>query len=378
MNLSEIRERINGLDDQLSTLLTERMRLALDVARYKKENNLPVLDRSREREILGEITERGGEEFEEYLKVLFSVLFDMSKSYQIRHLTGEGELAKKLEEARKNTPELFPKKAVVACQGIEGAYSQQAAERLFSIPKIVYFKSFEGVFQAVREGLCRYGILPIENSVHGSVLPVYDLMRDCRFHIVRSLKMSISHSLLAKEGTVLSDVKEILSHEQAIGQCSRFIEKSGATATAVENTAVAAKAVADSPRKDLAAIASKNCAELYGLRVLADSIENNGNNFTRFICISRDLEVYPGANRISLVLNLPHRPGMLYSTIARFAALGLNLTKLESRPIPGKDFEFMFYFDLDASVWSDELVRLLSHFEKTLDQFTFLGCYGEV
>ena len=378
MNLSEIRERINGLDDQLSTLLTERMRLALDVARYKKENNLPVLDRSREREILGEITERGGEEFEEYLKVLFSVLFDMSKSYQIRHLTGDGELAKKLEEARKNTPELFPKKAVVACQGIEGAYSQQAAERLFSIPKIVYFKSFEGVFQAVREGLCRYGILPIENSVHGSVLPVYDLMRDCRFHIVRSLKMSISHTLLAKEGTSLADVKEILSHEQAIGQCSRFIEKSGATATAVENTAIAAKMVADSPRTDLAAIASKNCAELYGLRVLADSIENNGNNFTRFICISRDLELYPGANRISLVLNLPHRPGMLYSTIARFAALGLNLTKLESRPIPGKDFEFMFYFDLDASVWSDELVRLLSHFEKTLDQFTFLGCYGEI
>lgn len=377
MDIGQIRNRINELDDQLSALLTERMRLSLDVARHKKENHLPALDRCREREILIGITERGGEEFEEYLKVLFSVLFDMSKSYQIRHLTGDGALAARIAQAREKTPVLFPKKAVVACQGIEGAYSQQAVERLFSIPKIIYFKSFEGVFQAVRQGLCRYGILPIENSVHGSVLPVYDLMRDCRFHIVRSLKMSISHSLLAKEGTRIADVHEILTHEQAIGQCSRYIEELGVTATPIENTAVAAKAVADSPRLDLAAIASKNCAELYGLRVLADAIENNGNNFTRFICISRDMEIYPGANRISLVLNLPHRPGMLYSTIARFAALGLNLTKLESRPIPGKDFEFMFYFDLDATVCSDELIHLLSHFEKTLDQFTFLGCYGE-
>ena len=377
MNLGEIRERINGLDDQLSALLTERMRLSLDVARYKKENNLPVLDRSREREILTDITERAGEEYEEYLKVLFSVLFDMSKSYQIRQLTGDGALAARIAEARAKTPTLFPKKAVVACQGIEGAYSQQAAERLFSLPKIIYFKSFEGVFQAVQQGLCRYGMLPIENSVHGSVLPVYDLMRDHRFYIVRGLKMSISHSLLAKEGTEISDIREILTHEQAIGQCSQYIERLGVTATPVANTAVAAKAVADSPQNDRAAIASKKCAELYGLRVLADGVENNGNNFTRFICIAREMEIYPGANRISLVLNLPHRPGMLYSTIARFAALGLNLTKLESRPIPGRDFEFMFYFDLDATVCSDELIRLLSHFEKTLDQFTFLGCYSD-
>jgi len=247
------------------------------------------------------------------------------------------------------------------------------------LPNILYFRHFEGVFQAVQNGLCRYGILPIENSSYGSVTMVYDLMKKYDFHIAKSLKMLISHSLLAKPDTRMDMIKEIVSHEQAIGQCSEFLRgHKDIKITVCENTAIAAQMVANSDRTDIAAISSKNCADLYGLTVLNDSIQNSEINYTRFICISKELEIYPGADKISLMLTLPHRPGSLYTTIAKFAALGLNLTKLESRPIPGKDFEFMFYFDFDASIYSDEVIRLLCDLEAGPDQFEFLGSYSEI
>ncbi|MDO5553023.1 MAG: prephenate dehydratase domain-containing protein [Planctomycetia bacterium] len=378
MSLEEIRDRISSLDEQIVNLVVDRMKLATEVAKYKKENGIPVLNRTREREIMTRVTSQAGEDFEEYAKILFSILFDLSKSYQIRLLTGEGKLATEISNALETTPQLFPSKAVVACQGIDGAYSQQACDKLFSIPEIIYCRHFEGVFQAVDSGLCRYGILPIENSMYGSVRSVYDLMKDYHFHIARSVRLCVSHTLLAREQVDISQIKEIISHEHGIGQCSEFLRKhKEIKVTLCENTALAAKYVADSNRNDIAAISSRNCAELYGLRVLSDDVQNNANNYTRFICISKNLEIYPGANRISLMMTLPHRPGALYSLIARFAALGLNLTKLESRPIAGKDFEFMFYFDMDASVCSRDVIKLLSRFEYGPGQFEFLGCYTE-
>jgi len=379
MDLNNIRTDISNIDEQMVNLIVRRMQLVLEVAKYKQENHLPVLDKSRERDILNRVTGIGEEGFEEYLKTLFSVLFDMSRSYQIRVLTPEGPLTDKIERAVRETPLMFPPKAVVACQGVEGAYSQMACDKMFSLPNIIYCRHFEGVFQAVESGLCQYGILPIENSSWGSVRAVYDLMKEYRFYIVRSAKLCLSHTLLTRERVKLSDIHEIVSHEQALAQCSEFLKQNPQIKISVcENTAVAAKMIAESPRNDIAAISSKNCAELYGLKILSDSIQNNANNYTRFICISKNLEIYPGSNKISLMLSLPHRPGALYSTIARFAALGLNLTKLESRPIPGRDFEFMFYFDMDASVYSKELLKLLSKFEQGTDPFVFLGCYTEI
>ncbi len=242
----------------------------------------------------------------------------------------------------------------------------------------MYFNSFEGVFNAVEKGLCQYGILPIENSSYGSVGTVYDLMRNYNFHIVKSIRLRINHSLLAKPGTKLKDVKEIFSHEQAIGQCGEFLKTlKDVKITICENTARAAKMVAESERDDVAAICSRDCMELYGLESLNNNIQVSDNNYTRFICISKNLEIYPGANKISLMLTLPHRPSSLYHMIAKFAALGVNLTKLESRPVPGSDFEFMFYFDMEASVYSPELVNLLGQLENQPELFVFLGSYSE-
>ena len=262
---------------------------------------------------------------------------------------------------------------------MEGAYSEQACEKLFKRPNTFFFSSFEAVFSAIEKGLCRYGVLPLENSTAGSVNAVYDLMMRHNFRIVRSVRIKIDHNLLANPGAKIENIREIYSHEQAISQCAKFLDAMpGVKITACENTAAAAEAVAKSERTDVAAISSYNCVELYGLERLAADIQDRSNNYTRFICISKKLEIYPGADKTSLMLVLPHRPGALYQILGRFYALGMNLIKLESRPLPDREFEFMFYFDLETSVYSDEFIRLVDDLDAICEEFQYLGSYSEV
>ena len=379
MELEKARNEINGVDEQLVALFKERMALSKEIAAVKKESGRPVFDRSRERDILNHVSDLAGKEFESYIRVLYNTLFDVSRSYQHQLIGAKSGLRNAICKALSETNPVFPGRAVVACQGVEGAYSQNACDKLFTLPNIMYFNSFQGVFQAVEKGLCQYGILPIENSTAGSVNEVYDLMKKHHFCIVRSIKLRIDHSLLAKKGTKLSDITEIYSHQQAIDQCSEFLKSlKNVKITVCENTAVAARLVAESGRGDVAAISSKNCAELYSLSQLSNEIQNSDNNYTRFICISKGLEIYPGADKISMMFSIAHKPGALYNVVSRFSALGLNLTKLESRPMPGKDFEFMFYFDLNASIYEEKVLNLLAEFDEAFDQFTFLGAYLEV
>lgn len=379
MDIQELRRQINIIDEQLVQNFDARMKVALEIAKYKKQNGLPVFDPARERAVLDKQTAAVSEDMAMYVKLLYNTLFDLSRSYQQRYITQGSEITNHIAKAIENTSSLFPKKAVVACQGVEGAYSQQACDKLFDLPNIVYFKRFEGVFQAIESGLCEYGVLPIENSSHGSVTEVYDLMRKHRFYIVRATRLKINHRLLAKPGVQLEDIREIFSHEQAIGQCSQFLKTlKDVKITVCENTAMAAQMVSKSERRDVAAISAPVCAALYGLRVVSSDICNSDSNFTRFICIAKQLEIYPGANKISLMLNVQHKPGALYNMIAKFSALGLNLTKLESRPLAGTDFEFMFYFDLDASVYDEAALQLLSELDAGPETFTYLGSYSEI
>ena len=380
MKLDELRKEIDGIDRELVSLFIKRMNCAAEVAEYKKENSLPILDASRERALLNKISDLSGEDFEEYTRTLYSTILDLSKSYQYKTMDETSALYKDITEALESTPKLFPERATVACQGVEGAYSQIAAERLFRAPDIMFLSSWEKVFSAIEAGLCRYGVIPIENSTSGSVKRVYDLMISKNFKIVRTVRIKINHSLLAKKGTRLSDIKEIFSHEQAISQCASFLATLGPDVkiTKVENTAKAAQMVAESTRCDVASLSSQSCAELYSLNTLVSSVQDNGNNHTRFICITNKLEVYPGAERTTLMIVAPHKPGALYRILSRFNALGINLLKLESRPIPDRDFEFMFYFDLEAPVYSDRFAQLLSELERECDEFTYLGSYLEV
>ena len=379
MNLEELRLKIDDVDDKLVELIEDRMDVAAEIAEFKKQSGTPVLNSKREREKLADVVSKTRDDLKGYMKSLYSLMFDLSRSYQKKLIGNNTELYGSIKQAIEETPKVFPANATVACQGVEGAYSQIACERMFKTPSIIYMNNFEGVFNAINKGLCEYGILPIENSTAGSVKQVYDLMVSHSFYIVKTVRVKIDHNLLAKRGTKLSDIKEIVSHEQAINQCSEFLKKlEGVKITCVANTALASKMVAESDRSDLAALSSHNCAELYGLNCIEASVQDKGNNYTRFICISKKPEIYPGADRTSIMAVLPHKPGSLYRVLSRFYTLGIDLIKLESRPIPDRDFEFMFYFDFQTSVYSDEFVQLICELEDVCEEFKYLGSYSEV
>ena len=379
MEIKELRNQIDKIDEQLVELFKQRMGVSARVTEYKREHNMPVLDATRERELLARISTLAGEDMEEYARVLYATILDLSRSYQHKNLCSESVTSREVSAALENTSKLFPTKALVACQGVEGAYSQIAAEKLFRAANIVYFNNFEGVFSAIEKGMCKYGVLPLENSTAGSVNNIYDLMIGHNFKIVRSVRLKIDHNLLAKRGTSLSDIKEIFSHEQAIHQSEKFLKTlPGVKVTVCANTAMAAKMVSESDRTDVAALSSRYCAEQYGLDIIESAVQDNANNYTRFICISKDTEIYPGSDRTSVMMVISHKPGSLYRVLSRFFAIGINLTKLESRPIPNRDFEFMFYFDIDASVYSPQLPMLFAELETSCEEFRYLGTYSEI
>ena len=378
MSISEERNQLDQLDEQLVKTFVNRMEKVAAIAEEKKKENAAIKDPAREREVLHHVTGYGPPELETYIKTLYQTVFSLSRTYQKSLHSQKSPLEKKIREAMLGAGTGLPRKAVVACQGVEGSYSQLAATRLFSIPSILYFNQFENVFQAVNKGLCQYGVLPIENSTSGSVPQVYDLMKEYDFHIVKGLRLKVQHHLFAKPGTSLGDIREIWSHPQALDQCSAFLKAlPGVEVKVCENTALAAKMVAESGQEGWAAIASSHCGSLYGLIPLKKGVENHGNNYTRFICISKSLEIFGDGDKISLMLSVPHEPGALFDLLSKFAALGINVSKIESRPIPGTDFEFMFYFDLEASQGEESVLHLMGDLEQTLENFQFLGWYGE-
>ncbi|MBE7035351.1 MAG: chorismate mutase [Ruminococcaceae bacterium] len=381
MDIQESRSKIDAIDKELVKLFCERMEVVKEVAAYKKENGVPVFDRERERTLLDSIEEMAGEDYGDMTRRLYGSLLELSRMFQSKMLFGQSHLSEAIERAIEETPALFPEKAIVACQGVEGAHSAHACEKIFEKPSIMYLKSFEAVFQAVSNGLCQYGVVPLENSSAGSVNQIYSLMSQYNFNIVRSTKMHIEHSLVANEGATIDSILEVYSHPQAISQCSDFLSGLSKNVKIIpcDNTALAAKKVADSKSKSIAAICSADCSNQYGLEILQNKVQNSANNYTRFICFSKKLEIYPGADKTSLLLKVPHRAGALYNIMAIFYAFGINILKLESRPIPESDFEFMFYFDLDVPVYSNKLTLAIDQLVQSLGtkQIKYLGSYRE-
>lgn len=379
MNIEDLRKKIDGIDSEMCRLFAERMQVVTDIARYKKENNMVVYHPSRARAVLQNISKQLGPEFEGYGRSLYRTIFDLSESYQTRMLSEGEEFFKNIKEVTSKPPMPFPKRASVACAGCEGAYAHLAAERLFDLPEMIYVNNFDSVFRAVSSGLCEYGILPIENSLAGSVNAIYDLLGEYNVSIARSVRLKVDHSLLTQPGAKLEDIKEIYSHQQAISQCSEFLSNlKDVRVIAVENTAEAARMVAKSGDKSKASISSRLCAELYQLQTLKNAIQNRDNNYTRFICIAKQPQMYSGANRTSIMMVIPHRPGTLFHILSRFNATGVNLVKLESRQIPEREFEYRFYFDIEASVYSTEFQSLMCELNNCGEQFKYFGTYAEI
>lgn len=378
-DLSEIRKRIDAIDTQICDLFSQRMQCTHEVAEYKRANNKPVLDRGRERAKLADVASKVPEPLRDYSQVLFNLIMEISRAQQSAENNQDPPLAGQIARAVSDTPALFPQSAFVACQGVEGAYSQHAADRLFKHATISYFEEFEGVFRAVDQGFCKYGVLPVENSTAGTVNQVYDLMMRHKFSIVRSVRIKVDHNLLALPGAKLEGIRDIYSHQQAINQSRQFLDSlPNVTVHVAENTAAAAKMVAESGRTDVAALSSRSCAELYNLVALARNVQDSDANYTRFACIAKDLEIYPGADRTSLMVVTKNDPGSLYKVLARFYALDINLVKLESRPIPNSDFDFMFYFDVECPVAAPEFASLIASLDDVCEEYRYLGSYSEL
>lgn len=378
MDIREIRSRIDEINGEMLELFIKRMELSEEVAKYKNEHSLPILNRAREREVLADVMAKAGDK-DTYAYQLFQTLFELSKARQSELYSAPTPVREKVEKAIAAAEEVFPRKGSVACQGVEGANSQAACDKLLPMGNIMYVKTFEAVFDAVGSGLCKYGVLPIENSSNGSVRAVYELLQRKQFSIVRSTNLCIRHELLAKPGAKLEDVKEIYSHEQAIGQCSKFLASlSGVKVIPCENTAAAAKKVSETQGNTAAAIASHSCTELYGLTSLREDIQDSDNNYTRFICIEKNPVIYAGSNRISLIIACDNKPGALNSILSKLSAHGINMSKLESCPVTGRNFEFVFFLELDACVSEPGVLPMLEELERECASFIFLGNYAVV
>lgn len=299
MDLSEYRTKIDEIDRQLVSLFAERMATAADIAAYKKAHHLPVLDAARERQKLRQIAELAPAALQNETQTLYRLLFALSRSYQSRLLGPVSSLPAEIEKAISDTPQLFPTRAAIACQGVEGAYSQLACERLFRTAEISCFPDLDAVFAAVDEGLCRYAVVPLESSA------VCDLMMRCNFRIVRSVRLRS-------------------------GRCP--------TSAVGEESSESAQ----------------------------------GGNSTRFLCISKQLEIYPGADRTSLMMTLPREPGALADVLSCLSALGISLGRLESRAA------CTFYFELEAPVSSPQFLQCMGELGKISEGCSYLGSYSEV
>lgn len=375
MDLIELRKQIDEIDEQLIPLLLKRMEVSKGVAEYKAARGIPVLNEQREQQILENVAEKCGEQGEA-IKTVFSAAMDASRELQHKIIGGGKELRDSIENAV-HGEKLTANGKPIACQGVDGAYSGKAGAALFPDSPINYYKQFEDVFEAVNQNKARFGIIPVENSTAGSVHESYDLIMKYRFYVVGAYDLKINHCLCAKPGTNYEDIENVYSHPQALSQCNVFLKNFDFTGITFTNTAAAAKYVSESEKNNIAAICSESAAKKYGLKIIKKGIQNVSNNTTRFIVISKELVIDDDAQKISLIFSAPHRTGSLYRVLGRFSMTGLNLTKLESRPVANGKFDYYFYVDILGSVQDTKTLDLLCALYDELPEFTFLGNYHE-
>ena len=374
MDLLELRNEIDKIDSELIPLLLKRMSISEKVAQYKVERGIPVLNEEREQEILNNVAAKCGEQGET-IKTVFSATMDASRALQHKIIGGGKEL-RELVEKSQIEGKLTANGAPVACQGVDGAYSGITANTLFPDSPVKYYKQFEDVFEAVNKGEAIYGVIPVENSTAGSVHESYDLIMKYRFYVVGAYDLKIEHCLCAKEGTAYENITNVYSHPQALSQCGNFLKNFDFTGINFSNTAAAAEYVANSSKRDIGVICSEFAAKKYGLKILKRNVQNN-NNRTRFIVISKKLVISSDANKISLIFSIADKTGSLYRVLGRFSMAGLNLTKLESRPIENENFNYHFYVDVSGSVKQQSALDLMCALYDELPEFEFLGNFNE-
>ena len=370
MDLGEIRKEIDSIDSELLKLFLKRMALATDVAKYKAANNMVVFQRDREKFIIDNVKQNTPEDLRNSAAFLFMNIMDISKCSQINEITPDEPIAHRGEV--KSRPSC-------AVQGTTGAYGHTAYLQLFGEGNVSFYASFAEVFEAVENGDVDYGVLPIENSTAGEVPASRELLEKHNVYINRTTTVECAHVLAAKKGVKEEGIRILFGHEQAIRQCGGYIEsRSGLTVIPYHNNASAAQMVAENPSDELGCICSAECAEMHGLEIVHDRIATDPNNCTRFICISKELEVYSGAQTVAVSLSIPNISGSLYRLLTKFAVNGLNLSKIQSKPLPvevKKQFpdDHLFYLEFTGNIHQPLIRKLLKNFESELNYFKLHG-----
>ncbi len=373
-NLTELRNQIDIIDKELAELLGKRITTVAKVAEAKKASGTPVLDKAREDAVAAKAVENSGiNGFSEGIDNIFRNIMNASRLYQYTVMNKTIPEDSVAEPLKKN-----PK---VAVQGVKGAFAHEAAMAMLPDCEIVFCETKSELAEKIKNGDVDYGVLPVENSKEGSVNDVYDLIMKEKLYIAKAIKYRVEHCLVGvnSDDVYLESVSEIYSHMQALGQCKGFLDEKLPDSRRIPmyNTAAAARMVAglEDPKK--AAICSEKAAQTYGLKILKKGIQDDDNNTTRFIALSKNPCNDAGATKISLVFSLPHSKGSLAMLLSSFAALGLNLTKIESRAVEGGTFEYSFYLDFVGNVSKPEVRGLLAMLENELQNFFFLGNYEE-
>ncbi|MBN1176786.1 MAG: prephenate dehydratase [Dehalococcoidales bacterium] len=351
MNLDDLRKKIDEIDSRLVELIGERIKIAEEIGQGKKEESRLIEDRERELKVLRNVRKKARDE-----SISPS---DMENIYRniidaCRRIQG----------------------VAVAYQGEPGAYTEEAAFRFFGkSTKGVPYESLDEVFESVENGDAPFAMVPVENSLEGSITRAYDLLPDSPLMVCGETELRISHCLIAIEGATLDSIKKVYSHPQALGQCRSFLNHLNCELIPASDTAGSVKMIKEQGLKDAAAVASAQAAEIYGMKIIAREIEDNPHNFTRFFILSKEDSPPTGNDKTSIVFSLKHKPGALYDSLREFASREINLTKLESRPTRHQPWEYNFYMDFSGHREQKEIVEALKALEEHAVFVRILGSY---
>ena len=375
MDLQEIRKQLDSIDTEFVRLFEKRMKLCADVAEFKIKTGKAVYDPQREQEKIASV--RGmaeGEFMKEAVGELFLQMMTLSRRYQYRLME---QVQSASDFGFQRVEDIEKKNVRIAYQGLEGAYSHVAVIQFFGEQAdMFHVRQFEDAARAVFEGRADYAVLPIENSSAGAVSDNYDLLLKYENYIVAEVFVPVCHCLLGTQDAELSDIRTVLAHPQALMQSSQYLNaREDWSQISVENNAVAARTVSEDANKSQAAVASRTAAEIYGLKVLEEGINHNRENTTRFLILSKQPVYRKDADKVSICFELPHESGTLYNMLNNFAFSHLNMRMIESRPIPGRNWEYRFFVDIEGNLDDPDMINALKGIAGEANHMRILGNY---
>ena len=374
-SLEELRNELDRIDPQIIQLYEERMSVCEEVGEIKIEEGRKVFDRNREQQKLAQVTREAKDPFyKKGLTELFEQLMSQSRKLQYQLLTKKGALGRL---PFIGVEELDWKNSRVVFQGTDGAYSQAAMHKFFSKDvNSFHVQTFRDAMEAIEEGSADFAVLPIENSSAGMVSEMYDLLEEFENYIVGEVILPINHYLVGTENTTLESIERVYSHPQALMQCSKFLDRHGSwQQIGAANTAVAAKKILNENDPTQAAICSEHAAEIYGLKILEEKINHNHNNSTRFIVVTNQKIFLKKAQKISICFEVAHESGTLYHLLSHFIYNDLNMTKIESRPIEGKTWEYRFFVDFEGNMGDAAVKNAIRGLREESKSLKILGNY---